>query len=81
MFAVNQIIQTTNTLPLIRTRGDSRESTEMTVERYRKDSRESAERIVERILRRCGGLVVRVSASRSPVPCSNLSPRPPHSVV
>ena len=53
----------------------------MTVERYRKDSRESAERILERILRRCGGLVVRVSASRSPVPCSNLSPRPPHSVV
>ena len=32
-------------------------------------------------LRRCGGLVVRILASRSPVPGSNLCPGPPHSVV
>ena len=31
--------------------------------------------------RRCGGLVVRVSASRLPVPGSILGPGPPHSVV
>ena len=32
-------------------------------------------------LRRCVGLVVRVLASKSPVPGSNLGPEPPHSVV
>ena len=32
-------------------------------------------------IRRCGGLVVRVSASRSPVLGSNLGLGPPHSVV
>ena len=31
--------------------------------------------------RRCGGLAVRVLASRSPVPGSILGPGPPHSVV
>ena len=31
--------------------------------------------------RRCGGLVIRVSASRLPVPGSILGPGPPHSVV
>ena len=31
--------------------------------------------------RRCGGLVVRVLSSRSPVPGSNLGPGPPHSMV
>ena len=29
----------------------------------------------------CGGLVVRVPASKSPVPGSNLGPGPPHCVV
>ena len=33
------------------------------------------------ISRRCGGLVVRVLAYRSPVPGSILGPGPPHSVV
>ena len=32
-------------------------------------------------LRRCGGLVVRDLAYKSPVPGSNLGPGPPHSVL